>query len=262
MKTQLRPPVTYYGGKQNLTSTILPLIPEHSLYCEPFLGGGAIFWAKPKSKVEVINDLDGFVVNFYQQCVSNFDQLQAKIAQTPHSRSLHADAYVMYQNPHLFDDLEKAWAFWVLSNQSMLAILGNTWAAGNKDNKRESALSNKRSGFLAHYKERLDLVQIESRPALHIIKSRDSESTFFYLDPPYYNSNMGHYGGYTLQDFEDLLKMLTGLKGKFLLSSYPSEVLSDYSQKHGWQSREIEMNLSASKKGKRKIEVLTANYNI
>ncbi len=58
-------PITYYGGKQKLLTTILTKIPDHNLYCEPFLGGAAIFFGKPPSNVEVINDtnkeLSGFV---------------------------------------------------------------------------------------------------------------------------------------------------------------------------------------------------------
>jgi site-specific DNA-adenine methylase len=52
----MKTPISYYGGKQKLASTILKLIPDHNLYCEPFLGGAAIFFAKEQSNVEVIND--------------------------------------------------------------------------------------------------------------------------------------------------------------------------------------------------------------
>lgn len=52
----MKTPTSYYGGKQNLITTILPLMPTHTTYVEPFVGGGAVFWAKQKSEVEVIND--------------------------------------------------------------------------------------------------------------------------------------------------------------------------------------------------------------
>ena len=52
----MKTPITYYGGKQSMLSIILPMIPEHNLYCEPFFGGGAVFFAKEPSKIEVIND--------------------------------------------------------------------------------------------------------------------------------------------------------------------------------------------------------------
>ena len=55
----MKTPISYYGGKQSLAATILGLIPPHRLYCEPFVGGAAVFFAKEKSKVEVINDTNG-----------------------------------------------------------------------------------------------------------------------------------------------------------------------------------------------------------
>jgi DNA adenine methylase len=76
---------------------------------------------------------------------------------------------------------------------------------------------------------------------------------------------MGHYGGYTADNFEELLVLLSKIKGKFLLSSYPSELLKKYCRKHKWFTKTIEMNLSvqgAKKNGRKKIEVLTANYPI
>jgi len=62
----MKTPVTYYGGKQKLASTILKLIPEHNLYCEPFVGGAAIYFAKEPSNVEVINDTNKELMNFYR----------------------------------------------------------------------------------------------------------------------------------------------------------------------------------------------------
>jgi DNA adenine methylase len=73
---------------------------------------------------------------------------------------------------------------------------------------------------------------------------------------------MGHYGGYTEADFEALLTLLEGLDGKFLLSSFPSDILKKYVDKNNWHSVEIEMTTMASSKRKPKTEVLTANYPI
>jgi DNA adenine methylase len=69
---------------------------------------------------------------------------------------------------------------------------------------------------------------------------------------------MGHYGGYTISDFEKLLQTLTTLKEKFMLCSYPSEILSEYATKTG--CRKIEMELPRPDGGGRKIEALTMNY--
>lgn len=75
---------------------------------------------------------------------------------------------------------------------------------------------------------------------------------------------MGHYGGYTEDDYENLLRSLPGLAGKFLLSSYPSEILNKYIEANGWKFRDIEMHLSVGKDkaGERKIERLVWNYDL
>lgn len=107
MKTKImRTPVTYYGGKQKLVSKILPLIPKHLLYVEPFIGGGAIFFAKPPSHAEVINDTNKELINFYSVLQNRFVELEKIVAVTLHSRRLHRDAQVIYDSPHLFDEID------------------------------------------------------------------------------------------------------------------------------------------------------------
>ena len=94
----MKTPISYYGGKLSLLSKIIPLIPEHSLYCEPFIGGAAVFFAKPKAKVEVINDINGEIVNFYKVLQDDFPALQKEICATLHSRTTHRHAQVVYEN--------------------------------------------------------------------------------------------------------------------------------------------------------------------
>jgi DNA adenine methylase len=68
----VKTPLSYYGGKQQLASTVPGLVPEHRLYCEPFLGGAAVFFAKKPSKVEIVNDISGELVNFYEVLQRDF----------------------------------------------------------------------------------------------------------------------------------------------------------------------------------------------
>lgn len=256
----MKTPITYYGGKQRMLKHILPLIPKHELYCEPFCGGAAVFFAKDKSNIEVINDMNRMVINFYTHLQVHFEELQNRIQSTLLSRSCHQDAWVMYNFQHLFSDLELAWAFWVLTQQGIFGKISETWGFSAATPKTEKTLNNKRESFLEAYKQRLAVVQIECNDALKVIKSRDRETSFFYIDPPYFNSEMGHYKGYSKQDFTNLLELLSTIKGKFLLSSYPSDVLADFTKQFGWKTVEIEQSVAVSNKGKRKVEVLTMNY--
>jgi len=258
-------PITYYGGKQRLVSTILPLIPEHTAYVEPFAGGAAILFAKPKSKVEVINDTNSEVILFYKVVKTQFTKLQKEIRATLHSRELHRKAKFIYEHPHLFTDIERAWALWVNSVMSYSSILGSTWSCGFESATSERKVHSKKKSFTKELSDRLELVQVESRDALEVVLGRDNPTTFFYVDPPYIDTACGHYTGYTRDDFEKLLVALSKIKGKFLLSSFPSDLLEKYSRKYKWQTKTIEMNLcvqGAKKNGRRKTEVLTANYSI
>ena len=262
----LKTPITYYGGKQNLISTILPLFPKHQTYIEPFVGGGAVFWAKRPSEVEVINDYNRELINFYEVCQNEFIELEKMVRISLHSRSLHADASVMYNNPHLFSRIQRAWAVWVLSSQSFSAMLDGTWGYDVIKGTTSRKISKKRDSFTEEYAIRLQNVQIENTDALRVIRSRDYEKAFHYCDPPYFNSDCGHYDGYSIVDFEELLKTLSSLQGKFLMSSYPSDILNKYSKENGWHTRKVEQSVSVANgtggSGKKKIEVLTANYDL
>lgn len=266
MNNDLKTPISYYGGKQNLVTTILPLIPKHTTYIEPFVGGGAIFWSKKPSEVEIINDYNRELINFYECVQNSFVDLEKMVRISLHSRSLHADATVVYDNPHMFNKIKRAWAVWVLSAQSFSSMLDGSWGYDKIKGTTSQKIANKRDSFTEDLAVRIQNVQIENTDALRIINSRDYKDAFIYCDPPYFNSDCGHYDGYSKQDFENLLQALSDIDGKFLMSSYPSDILQEYTKQNKWFTKSIEQKVSVanatSKPGKKKIEVLTANYDL
>ena len=117
--------------------------------------------------------------------------------------------------------------------------------------------------FTPEISERLERVDIECEDALKVIERRDHEDAFFYLDPPYINCDQGHYAGYTEADFERLLTLLTKIKGKFLLSNYPSEILDRYAKENKRPMLKIDRLLSVNHKKKNlATEVLVGNYDL
>ena len=263
---KLKTPISYYGGKQNLIATILPLFPNHKLYAEPFVGGGAVFWAKTRSEVEVINDTNRELINFYEVVQNEFVELEKMIRISLHSRSLHKDAQVVYDNPHMFTRIKRAWAVWVLASQSFSSMLDGSWGYDKAKGSTSQKVTNKRESFTIDFAMRIQNVQIECTDALRIIKSRDTKDSLFYCDPPYFNSDCGHYDGYSREDFEMLLKTLSGIEGKFLLSSYPSDILTTFTADNNWHKMSIEQTVSVSNSNdgpnKKKLEVITANYDL
>ena len=179
-----------------MLGVILPMIPEHSVYVEPFFGGGAVFWGKQPAQVEFVNDINGEVSNFYRVLKTDYPALKAEIDQTLHSEHTHREACAIYHSPEGHTPVRRAWAVWVLSHQSFYAILGSTWKCSMTRNVA-GQLQGRKEAFTEAYTRRLEHTSIFSRDALTVIRRADREYTFFYIDPPYYNADMGHYGGYT-----------------------------------------------------------------
>ncbi len=258
-KTWQKTPISYYGGKQSIMPELLKNIPEHDIYIEPFFGGGSLFWAKEPSKSEIINDYNDNVFNFYHVLKNNFDELNQKIKSTIFGRNTYKVAIVIYTNPTIFNKVERAWAFWFATNAGFNNAIGDIRA----DRKTAVRVRNKIKAFSREYCKRLETVTLESEDAINLIVNRDHEKAFIYADPPYIGAKQGHYAGYNQQHFNELLKTLSKIKGKFLLSSYPNEELSTYATKNNWSQREITAHLRASStRNKMKVEILTANYPI
>lgn len=256
-----RTPITWYGGKQMMLKYILPAIPEHKLYTEPFCGGAAVFFSKPPAPQEVINDMNGEAVNFYRVLKADYAPLKNAVLTTLHARSAFDDARVIYMHPHLFTPVQRAAAFYTFSTQSFSSNLSSF--AFDFRGTTVNKVRNKRDQLAEAMAARLANTTIERDDALNVIRRYDQDFTFHYVDPPYFNSNCGPYKGYTETDFKELLNTLSGVKGKFLLSSYPSELLSAETTRHGWDSFAVRKAVAVSGKiSKEKVEVLTANYPI
>lgn len=214
----MKPPISYYGGKQNMLVHLLPLIPKHETYVEPFFGGGALFFAKNPAPLEVINDTNELLINFYRQMVVNFDALNLEIKATMHSKASHFKAAQIIKGRIESTDLERAWAVYVSINQGFGNKIDCGWGYQKEcEGMVAKSWSNMRANFDQH-KTRLKHVQIDCQDALKVIKLYDSESTLFYCDPPYYNSDCGHYKGYTEDNYKELIDLLLTIKGKFILS--------------------------------------------
>lgn len=242
-----------------MLQNILPLIPEHNLYAEPFFGGGAVFFAKEPSPIEVVNDTNKVLMTFYKVAKRKFRKLQRKVQQTLHSRHEHLKAQAIYKYPELFSSVDQAWAVWYLVTTSFASSIGTGMSIDRKGQTSTRKLNSKKESFSSDIQKRLENANLECMDACRLIESRDTPETFFYCDPPYYNADMGHYKGYTEADFEKLLQTLSKIKGKFLLSSYPSELLDKYTRANRWHTKSIRQTMSLQS-SKTKTEMLTSNY--
>lgn len=257
----MKTPITYYGGKQTMLKHILPLIPPHKLYIESFCGGAAVLFAKRPVEAEIINDLDMNMTNFYWMAQMYYPDLKAEISKTLHSRDIHAHAAHILQYPVFFSPVQRAWAVWALSKMSFASMLDGSFGydfGGGMPKK----IQNAKDEFTEHICRRLENVTIENRDALDVIRTYDNPESFHFVDPPYINSDCGHYEGcFNEQNMEDLLKLLKTVKGKFMLTMFPLPMIEKYALKNDWIIHRIERTISASKTSRRKQEEwMVCNY--
>lgn len=243
----MRPLVSYYGGKQRLASKIVPLLPPHTVYVEPFCGGASVLFAKDKPAVtnnhhyrEVINDTLGQLVTLYRVAQRHPDELLGLINETLYSRRDHKRAKEIYENPEGHDDLTVAWATYVNLMQSFNHQADAGWRTGVRSKNNPVTWEAQKSRVLSQI-ERLCGVHIEQRDALDVIRTWDSPQTCFYVDPPYPDAYQGHYGGYTQDDFQALIDTLQNCKGSFVLSCYSNEAVPTE-----WTQHDFTAYMSAS----------------
>lgn len=249
-------PLSYIGGKRRIARQLTTLIPDHITYVEPFAGGAQLFFHKPRSKVEVLNDLDAEIVNFLRICQRHPLELARLLRWQPASRSLFH--WHQQQPPELLTDVERAARFFYLQK--------NAWS-GKRVRQNFHYSVTKRNNYAPHVLpqrllevcDRLSDVQLEATPYEEILRRYDRPTTFFYCDPPYIGVDL-YQNNFTDQQFCDLAGHLRRLTGRFLLS------INDCPQAREWfgefHCRPIRFTYTSTRHPRQFDELLFANYSL
>ncbi|KXB73079.1 DNA adenine methylase, partial [Porphyromonas somerae] len=170
--------------------------------------GATLLFAKEPAEGEVINDINMHLVNFYNTLQLDYDALKAKIDSTLHARDMHAHASHILAYPEFFSHVDRAWAVWALSKMSFASMLDGTFGYDFSGGVAKK-VRNAKEEFCQHLANRLEHVTIESRHAFEVIETYDSPETYHFVDPPYVNSDCGHYEGvFGNDDLGHLLDLL------------------------------------------------------
>jgi DNA adenine methylase len=258
----LKPAFPYYGGKQKMAHNIIPLIPKHTVYCEPFCGGAAIFFGKPTPVItnnhhyrNVLNDRDHRIINFFTVLRDNPDELIRRLSVTPYSREVHK----LSKTDVTDDPIQQAVNFYINIQQSFSNVFNESWGITKYGGCSPKEFVNSIDRLPACVNA-LREAFIECDDAIKVIKRWDSPQTFFYCDPPYPHANQGHYSGYTLEDLQMLVNTLDSCEGSFLLSNYeqPDIILPE-----DWKKYEFSHTVSAGRLSKKLIrkEVVWSRCN-
>jgi DNA adenine methylase len=227
------------GGKRNLLRPILARIPAHQLYVEVFSGSAKVLFAKEPSAAEVINDLNGDVINFYRVVKHR----AAELAELLEHDLVHPERFRELKASRPADELDRALAF-VYTTWHSYGAKGEHFAAGNLGEllkgRARRPLDTVRE-LLDRAAERLQRVRIEQRDFLEILTRFDSPETFFYLDPPYVHfGSVGQYVALSEDQRLALFETLAGLRGQFLLSFDDCAEVRDLASTHGMSIERVQ----------------------
>lgn len=208
-----KPILRWPGGKSRMLKHLLPLVPPHVCYCEPFAGGLAVLLAKQRSTVEVINDINGDLIALYRNLQYHLPELLRELDYL----------FAARQNIHDFmaqpgiTEIQRAARF-LLKNKTSFG--GNMQSFGVCKTRGGgvgfSRASNTELLGAAH--QRLDKVVVENISYDRCLKLYDSPETFFFIDPPYLNAKINAYKGWREEDLQNFRKHLDRVEGKWVVT--------------------------------------------
>lgn len=242
-------------------------------YVEPYFGMGAVLLANnPEGISEVANDLNGDLTNFWNvlRNSSDFPLFQLAIESTPFSEAIFSAPDTVQSG--LAPPIHLAWKFFVRCRQSLAGRMDSF--TGITRNRTRRGMNAEVSAWLSSIEglpavhARLIRVLIRNQPALEVICKEDGPRTLIYADPPYLHSTRStttEYGDFEMtgEDHEDLLVVLSQIKGRFILSGYHSPLYDLFAAKHGWRVHEFDIanHAAGGAEKKRMMEVCFCNFS-
>lgn len=211
------PVAPWLGGKKHLSRTIIQRIERipHRSYIEPFVGMGGVFLRRPfRPRLEVVNDLNGEIINLFRILQRHYPQLievlKFQIASRREFERLRAT------DPDTLTDLERAARFLYLQRLAFGGQLGGVFGVAPTSGPR-FCLS-RLEPLLEAAHERLDGVVFENLDWSELIRRYDDSAALFYLDPPYFGNEADYGQGFDRAAFDRMAAQLAEIKGRFLLS--------------------------------------------
>lgn len=211
----IKPPVSRVGGKFLLRVEIVKRIPKHKLYCEAFCGASWVLFAKERSEIEVINDIDSELINFFQIVRVNPKGIISLLNYELYSRRRFED--LLSFNPRNLTKVERAARFFYISKTSF-AAKGENFGTSKTQPAKFDFMKVKELIDMAY--ERLRRVTIECQDYSRIINRYDTKTTLFYLDPPYRKcrGSEAYNRKFFDKDYLSLKSRLNNIEGRFILS--------------------------------------------
>lgn len=253
--TKAVPALRYHGAKFRLAKWIIPMLPPHAVYVEPYGGAAGVLLQKPRSYCEVYNDLDGDIVNYFRvlRDPDLRERLIEAVIMTPYAR----EEFDLATKP-CDDMVEKARRLAIRAQMGFGSAGASKGTTGFRIDTRPKYGT--AQGLWARFPEnivqaadRFSGVLIENRPALDVMRQHDAADTLHFVDPPYVHSsrkmdtNQRRYYSHEMDDaaHAELLAFLGELEGMVIVCGYPSDLYTDALST--WQFHTTKSRISAGR---------------
>lgn len=210
------PIIPWPGGKRRLLKHLYPHFPQHECYVEAFAGGASALLMRPHpAPVEVLNDINGELVRLYRCVRHHLDELVRQFRWSLVSREMYE--WAQMERPETLTDIQRAARFFYLQK---LAFGGkvqsqNFGYVASGHGPKLNLLRIEEDLSAAHL--RLANVIIEHGPWHEVVARYDRPTTFFYFDPPYWDTE-GYGVDFPFAEYERLAEVMRTMQGKALLS--------------------------------------------
>ena len=256
MKEQSLPIVPWIGGKRRLAKHILPLFPAHTCYVEPFCGAAALYFLKTPSKIEVINDINGELVNLYRVVKHHLEEFVRQFKWALVSRQIYK--WLQDTPEETLTDIQRAARFYYLQKQAFGGkVADHTFGTSTTSAPRFNLLRIEEELSMAHL--RLSRTLIEHLDWHQCIERYDRPHTLFYCDPPYWGTD-GYGVDFTIGNYVHMAELAGRIKGTMIISVNDIPEMRQAFNGLNMQSVDISYNLKVTGKPSPKKELVICNF--
>lgn len=208
------PIIPWIGGKRRLAKHILPQFLAHECYVEPFCGAAALFFLKDHTHVEVLNDINGELVNLYRVVKHHLEELTRQFKWSLTSREMYE--WLQITPIETLTDIQRAARFYYLQKMAFGGKVNKqTFGTATTSPPRLNLLRLEEDLSQAHL--RLSRTYIENLNWQDCIHKYDREHTLFYCDPPYWGTE-GYGVEFGLEQYDQMAELAKSIKGRMIIS--------------------------------------------
>lgn len=251
--------LSYLGGKSLLAGKIVKRIPEHTCYCEVFAGAAWLLFKKEESQVEILNDINTELVTLYRVIKHHLEEFIRYLKWILVARD-EFDRFRL-EDPETLTDIQRSVRFYyLLKNGYSSRIDKPTFSVSTLRRSNFNLMRIEEDLSAAHL--RLSRVYVENKPYEQLIERFDKPHTFFYIDPPYWGCE-DYYGKgiFERADFERLRGILSGIKGRFIMSINDIGDIRSLYKKFNIETVDTTYLVMGKGKKKKVNELLISNFS-